>query len=295
MKNVFITGTSSGFGYLTAKTLVARGHTVFATMRGRFSKNEAKADELVAAAEGQPGRLFAFDCDVTSDASVAKAVRRAMDETGAIDVVVNNAGIGNSGLTETFTPAAMQALFDVNVVGAQRVNRAALIHMRDQGHGLLVHVTSTLGRFVFPYCGVYVASKFALEGLAEAYRYELAPFGVDSTIVEPGGFATAFFESMTKPDDEGRVHTYGLDKKAPDDFWASAFTNLPATNPTDPQMVADAIANLIETPAGQRPLRTIVDPNYEHWPRWVNEAQGTAQREMFERLGLTERLRGPGQ
>ncbi|MEQ8985850.1 MAG: SDR family oxidoreductase [Deltaproteobacteria bacterium] len=291
MKNVFVTGTSSGFGKLTAEALVRGGHNVFATMRDPYGRN-TEAAEALRQLDG-PGRLHVIACDVTDDIAVEKAVREAMEAEGHIDVVVNNAGAGSMGMTEAFTPEAMQALFDLNVFGPHRVNRWALRAMRDRAQGgLLIHVSSTLGRMVFPYCGVYTASKFALEGLAETMRYELAPLGIDSVIVEPGGYATDFFGSMRKADDAQCLATLGDAKQAPVDFWGQVAQGLASDDAPSPTLVADAIVELVEM-EGPRPLRTVVDPNLGAGPDKHNGAQAELQRSMFEALQIADRLAGP--
>ena len=163
--NVLITGTSTGFGFLAAKTLTQAGHTVFATMRGLEGKNRDNAASLRDATEAHDGTLHLIELDVTSDPSVESAVAKALELEGAIDAVVNNAGYGCSGYAESLTIDQFQALFDTNLFGVQRVNRAVLPHMRERGSGLLVHVSSAIGRMVFPFISAYLASKWALEGL----------------------------------------------------------------------------------------------------------------------------------
>ncbi len=291
MKNVFITGSSSGFGKLTTEALLARGHNGFATMRAPHGDN-AEAAEALRAFEGE-GRVHVIECDVTDDIMVEKAVRAALEAEGHIDVVVNNAGAGSMGMTEAFTPEAMHALFDLNVYGPHRVNRWALRAMRDRGAGgLLVHVSSTLGRMVVPYCGAYTASKFALEGLAESYRYELAPDGIDSVIVEPGGFATNFLAAMRKADDAACLANLGPSGDAPDAFWGRLGAQRATDDAPPPTLVADAIVGLIEMD-GPRPLRTVVDPRRSAGPEALNTAQAALQRSVFEALALDDRLEGP--
>jgi NAD(P)-dependent dehydrogenase (short-subunit alcohol dehydrogenase family) len=163
------------------------------------------------------------------------------------------------GLQESFTPEDWHRLFEVNLFGVQRVNRAVLPHMREKKSGLLIHVSSLLDRMTIPFCGPYNASKWALEALAENYRTELSSFGVDSCIVEPGGYATNFMASMTKPSDSAREGSYGDMAHAPMQLFEN-FEKALAANPAQkPQEVADAIADLIDTPAGQRSFRTVVD------------------------------------
>ncbi|MEM9363443.1 MAG: SDR family oxidoreductase [Bacteroidota bacterium] len=253
MSKILITGANGGFGALTVKTLLEQGHGVVATMRNTETKNKAKADELSALG----AKIVSLD--VTDDESVNSGVANAIDLLDGLDVVINNAGIGVLGIQEQYTTDDFKRLFDVNVFGVQRVNRAALPHLRKQGSGLLIHISSLLGRITFPFYGPYNASKWAVEALAENYRIELSGFGVDSCLVEPGGYPTGFFDSLMKPSDTSQNESYGDMIHAPKQAFDS-FEGALASNPAqDPQNVADAIANLISTPAGQRPMRTVVD------------------------------------
>lgn len=253
MSKIFITGANGGFGALTVKTLLNQGHSVVATMRNTESKNKAAAGELSALG------AKIVNLDVTDDESVNAGVAKAIDLLDGLDVIVNNAGIGVLGIQEQFTIDDFKRLFDVNVFGVQRVNRAALPHLRSQGSGLLIHVSSLLGRITFPFYGPYNASKWALEAMAENYRVELSGFGVDSCLVEPGGYPTEFMESLMRPSDNSQNGGYGDMIHAPKQALES-FEGALAGNPAqNPQNVADAISNLISTPAGQRPMRTVVD------------------------------------
>jgi NAD(P)-dependent dehydrogenase (short-subunit alcohol dehydrogenase family) len=151
----------------------------------------------------------------------------------------------------------MQQLFEVNFFGVARVNRAVLPTMRHQRSGLLIHVSSAAGRVVAAYLGIYCASKFALEALADTYRFELAPFGVDSVIVEPGIHRTPILEAFQTPDDKRRAaeyspkHDYAARVKGVFDA-ANAAPETPG-----PQQVVDAFIQLIEMPSGTRPFRTV--------------------------------------
>lgn len=250
---ILVTGASGGFGELTVKTLLQQGHQVVATMRNAESRNKDKADELAKAG------AKIVELDVTDDGSVTQGIAKALDLLDGLDVVVNNAGVGVLGLQEQFTIDDFKRLFDINVFGVQRVNRAILPHFRKQSSGLLVHVSSILGRIALPFYGPYNASKWALEALAENYRLELSGFGVDSVIVEPGGFPTGFMHSLIYPSDESQNESYGPMAEAPKQMFES-FEGALAQNPAqNPQIVADAIAKVITKPAGQRPMRTVVD------------------------------------
>ena len=253
MSKVLITGANGGFGALTVKTLLHQGHSVVATIRNTASKNKAIADELSASG------AKIVNLDVTDDTSVTSGVLKAIELLEGLDVVINNAGVGVLGIQEQFTIDDFKRLFNINVFGVQRVNRAVLPHFRNQGSGLLIHISSLLGRIAFPFYGPYNASKWALEALAENYRVELSGFGVDSCIVEPGGYPTGFMNSLISPSDTSQNESYGAMVNAPQQMFES-FEGALANNPAQtPQNVADAIANLISTPAGQRPVRTVVD------------------------------------
>ena len=250
--NVLVTGASGGFGQLISNTLLEKGHKVFATMRGIEGKNKEAAEELKNAG------ATVLELDVTNDESVNSAVNTAL-EAGGIDAVVNNAGVGVLGIQESFTPEDWQRIFEINVFGVQRVNRAVLPHLREKGSGLLIHVSSLLGRMTLPFYGPYNATKWALEALAENYRTELSGFGVDSVLVEPGGFATGFFDSLIFPSDKSRDESLGELVDAPKQLFDSFEGALAQNEAQDPQLVADAVLSLIETPAGERPFRTTVD------------------------------------
>ena len=253
MSKILITGANGGFGVLTVKTLLNQGHQVAAAIRNTETKNKAIADELA----GLGAKIVSFD--VTDDQSVNAGVEKTVLLLEGLDVVINNAGLGVLGIQEQFTTEDFMHLFNINVFGVQRVNRAVLPYLRKQGSGLLIHISSLLGRIAFPFYGPYNASKWALEALAENYRVELSGFGVDSCIIEPGGYPTGFFDSLMKPSDNSQDQSYGEMIHAPKQAFEN-FEGALANNPTqNPQNVADAIADLINIPAGKRPMRTVVD------------------------------------
>jgi NAD(P)-dependent dehydrogenase (short-subunit alcohol dehydrogenase family) len=249
---VLITGCSTGFGRLLVEDLAGAGYTVFATMRDTAGRNRAVADQL---SDVSPN-LRVLELDVTDEASVGAAVESALASAGHIDVVVNNAGTASAGVMEGYTAEQFQRIFDTNLFGVVRVNRAVLPGMRRRGRGLLIHVTSLAGRVAAAYLGPYCATKWALEALAEVFRLELAPVGVDSVVVEPGKFPTEIFGKMYTPDDVERVAEYGagdVSRRFFENFHADMVAR--AQEPVD---VVRAIRRLIETPAGQRPFRTLV-------------------------------------
>jgi len=207
-KVILITGSSNGFGRLTVETLARQGHTVYASMRGVHDKNAAARTELQQLARKEDLDLHVVEMDVTENNSVLAAVDQVIENSGRIDVLVNNAGVMNIGITETFTLEQVQRQFDVNLYASVRTNRAVLPHMRKQGEGLLIQISSVVGRLVIPFFGIYCASKFAVEAMSEAYRYDLSPFGIDSVIVEPGPFDSNLINSIPWPEDKQRVKAY---------------------------------------------------------------------------------------
>ena len=252
-QKVLITGSSGGFGALAVEELLKRGHQVVATMRNINDRNKEAASRL------ERMGAHVVEMDVTDEENVNQAVDKAIEMMDGLDVVVNNAGVGVLGIQENFTIDNFKRLFDINVFGVQRVNRAALPHLRGQGSGLLLHVSSILGRMALPFYGPYNASKWALEALAQNYRIELSGFGVDSCLVEPGGYATSFMNNLIFPGDQSRDAGYGEMVNAPK-MLLENFEGALAQNPAqDPQNVANAIADVIETTPGQRPMRTVVD------------------------------------
>ncbi|MDH3712089.1 MAG: SDR family oxidoreductase [Cyclobacteriaceae bacterium] len=286
MKKIFVTGSSTGFGQLITKRLLENGDTVCASMRDLNDRNSKQAESLTAFAQDKPGKLHLIDLDVTDPNSVEAAINKALEFEGQIDVLVNNAGVGQGGFTETFTEEQFQKVFDVNVFGLQRTIRAVLPSMREKRSGLIINISSIMGRIVIPYAGIYTASKYAVEGLSEGYRYELKGTGVDVVVVEPGGFATNFSDNMMPPGDEERVKSYGKLVEMPEKMWGGFMEALQA-NPPDPNEIAEAVVKLIETPAGQRPTRTVADPwSGGEGTKAINETTDQVQTQLMQSLGM---------
>ena len=255
-KAVLVTGCSSGFGNLGAIFYAEQGAKVFATMR---NLPRAEAAALAETADERSLDITILELDVLSDESVDQAVTEAERlNGGALDVVVNNAGIGTGAPVELQDLAMMQLLFDTNVMGYQRVARAALPKMRAKKSGLVVNISSQLGRVMVPGMGLYSATKFALESMSEQMAYELVPHGVDVTIVQPGGYPTRIWEN-------GNRYTMAMLEEADDERKAAyqalvdgALRN--SGGSTDPMDVPRAIANVIAMAPGKRPLRLPVHP-----------------------------------
>src|SRR3954468_8601864 len=210
-KVVVITGCSTGFGRATAELLGRRGYTVFAGIRESRGRNAGHCEALESLAAKESLALHSVEMDVTDDHSVSTGIDEILQRSGRIDVVINNAGVAALGITEAYTIEHMKRLFEVNFFGVARVDRAVLPAMRRQRSGLLIHVSSAAGRLVTAYFAAYSASKFALEALADSYRFELAPFGVDSVVVEPGIHRTPIIEAFQPPDDQSRAAEYRPD------------------------------------------------------------------------------------
>ncbi len=180
-----ITGTSSGFGLLAAIELARRGLRVFASMR-----DLGKSATLDAAAREAGVGLEKIALDVTSESSIAAAVREVHDRAGRLDVLVNNAGFGMGGAFEDLSMAELREQFETNFFGTCAVTKAVLPGMRERKSGRVVNVSSISGLVGAPGTSAYCASKFALEGWSESLRHELRPFGVRIVLVEPGTYRT---------------------------------------------------------------------------------------------------------
>ena len=269
-RTAVITGASSGFGLLTARAFAADGWRVYATMRN---------PKAPTAAELRQAGIGVVQLDVTDDASVTAAATAILAECGAVDVLVNNAGTAFLGIEEAYTPAAVEKQFATNVIGPLRVNRAFLPAMRARQRGLVVYVSSSAGRVVFPFGGIYSASKWALEALAEASSYELAPFGIDTAIVEPGAFKTEILAKTATTDDAARVASYGPLANGADKIAAAIEASAVGRDPND---VATTIVRLANAPAGTRALRTTVPPHPV--VDAINAAAGPLQAKLVENM-----------
>ncbi len=260
-KSVLITGTSSGFGRLTALHLARLGATVIASMRNLKGGARPEAQELASIAENENLNLTTVEIDVTNDAQVESGVAQAEEIAGgALDVLVNNAGIGLAGPIEINDMEATQLIFDTNLYGYLRMARAVLPKMRGAGEGLVFNVSSQLGRILIPNIGMYCATKFGVEAMFETMAYELAPFGVEVTIIQPGGYPTKIWENgvryvnaLTDRLDDERKAAYAAHIEGARGIFTGEYS-------TDPMDVPHAIAEIMALPSGKRPLRRPVHP-----------------------------------
>lgn len=183
-KTWFITGTSSGFGRALTEALLSRGDRVAATVR-----NPAALNDLV---DRYGNQLWVATLDVTDADAVRRVVASAFADLGHIDVVVNNAGYGLAGAAEEVSDAQIRHQIDTNLIGSIQVVRAALPFLREQGGGRIIQIASMGGQIAFPNVSLYHATKWGIEGFVESVAQEVAPFGIELTIVEPGGARTNF-------------------------------------------------------------------------------------------------------
>ena len=286
MKNIIVTGSASGFGLLTVKTLAKKGYRVFATMRNMHTKNAAAAKSIQEWASEQRLAVDVVELDVTSEESVNTAVAEIAAIAGTIDVVINNAGVLIWGLSETVSTRQLEHIFQVNVFGSDRVNKAVLPYMHRQNSGLLIQLSSGLSRLHLPYLGAYSAAKAAIDTLAETLQYELLDTGIESIIIQPGVYtATDLIDKLMPVDNISAAKPYG-------NFEAKLKSGIgylfaPAPGSREPQEVAELIATMIETPHGKRHTFTAIgigdgQPALEA----INESTEKFSRQVQDMLGI---------
>ena len=240
-KTWFITGTSRGFGREWAVAALERGDRVAATARDASSL--ADLERVFGAA------VLPLPLDVTDRAAAFAAVRRAHEHFGRLDVVVNNAGYGQFGMVEELSEAEVRAQLETNFFGALWVTQAALPHLRAQGAGHILQVSSLGGVSAFPMYGAYHASKWALEGLSQALAHEVAGFGIAITLIEPGGFATDWAGSSAQRSVEMAAYA---DVRERSERWRAARQE----HPGDPAATRQAILAVVD--AQEPPLRVFL-------------------------------------
>ncbi len=289
---IVITGASSGFGALTARSLARSGHTVYAGMRATEGRNAPQVEKAKAYSKEHGVDLRTIELDVQSDASVKAAIDRIVAECGRLDVVIHNAGHMSFGPAEAFTPEQFAELYDINVLSTQRVNRAALPQLRKQGRGLVVWISSSSARGgTPPYLSPYFAAKAAMDSLAVSYAGELARWGIETSIVVPGAFTkgTNHFAHSGSPADKSRAAEYANGPTA--DIPDIALKGLAALEPADADAasVAEAVVNVIDAPFGKRPFRVHIDPSQDG-AEIVNGVADRVRAELLRRIGLQDLL-----
>ncbi|WP_323119628.1 SDR family oxidoreductase [Burkholderia alba] len=289
---ILVTGASSGFGLMTARALAAAGHTVYASMRDTQGRNAPRVAEAAQWARERQADLRTVELDVQSDASAASGVAHILRDAGRLDVIVHNAGHMVFGPAEAFTPEQFSQQYDVNVLGAQRVNRAALPHLRGQGGALLVWVGSSSTRGgTPPFLAPYFAAKAAMDALAVSYSTELARWGIETTIMVPGAFTqgTNHFAHAGTPADRDVAAAYETGPYA--GVAEQALKGLSGLEPADadPAEVARQIVRVVDLPFGKRPFRVHVDPSQDG-AEVVNAVADRMRREMYAAIGLKDLL-----
>lgn len=293
-KVALVTGSSSGFGRLTAEALARAGHTVYASMRDVSGRNADNAAQMIELSNKDGIDLRPIELDVQSEPSVNAAIDKIIADVGRIDVVVHNAGHMMFGPAEAFTPEQFAQQYDVNVLGTQRVNRAVLPHMRKRGEGHLVWVSSSSSAGgTPPYLSPYFAAKAAMDSLAVQYARELSRWGIETTIVVPGAFTkgTNHFAHSGSPSDTARLAEY--EEQGPyAGFGATVQKAFAAIVPDDaePAPVADLIVAAVDAPFGERPFRIHYDPTEDG----ADIGFGVLDRlraEMLHRVGLGDLLK----
>ena len=269
---VFITGASRGFGFAAVEELVARGHRVAATMR-----NPERDGAAVQALD--PERVEVLRCDVTERVTIDAAVHGAVERFGRVDALFNNAGYGLYGPIEDLSEEEILREMDTNFVGQIRVAQALLPTMRAQGAGKIINVSSLAGRIVGPLMGLYAASKWAVEAMSEALRYEVSRWGVDVTILEPGMYQSDW--QTTNLDVAAAVRDGRSVYQESAEHALAEFRKRAATRPGS-RSVATAVADIVEL-VQQLPMR---------WPVGEDTVQTIRLREAMTDQEWEERLRG---
>lgn len=289
-KVIVVTGAGSGIGRAIAETLAIAGHIVYASMRFLKERNQERVEQMSLFAAEKQVDLRVLELDVLSEESIRAAFDQVLLETGRLDVVVNNAGMLMVGIAEAFTPAQMARILDTNAISWLRVNRAALPIMRRQKGGVLVYVGSTTSRVHEPFIGPYIASKAAGEALAEAMRFEAAPFGIESVIVVPGAFTsgTEHFADAHGPESLAVVSQYG---ELPDRLrgLGTALEVLDADKGLGltVESVGRAVKDVLELPFGEKPFRISIDPQAKGTDE-IEALIGARQLSFFEGLGIAD-------
>ncbi|ORV85464.1 oxidoreductase [Mycolicibacterium iranicum] len=292
-KIILVTGASSGFGLMCAKALAGAGHTVYASMRDIAGRNAPQVQAIAAYANDHGADLRTLEIDVQTEDSITTAVAKILSQHGRLDVVLHNAGHMVYGPSEAFSADQLAALYDINVLGAHRVNRAVLPQMRAQRRGLVLWMSSSSAAGgTPPYLGPYFAAKAAMDALAVSYARELTLWGIETSIIVPGAFTsgTNHFAHAGEPADKAVAQSYEAGPYA--GFTTRVREAFDAIVPADadPETVARAVAAVVDTAHGQRPFRVHIDPSQDGADVGF-AVQDRLKAEMLHRTGLSELLR----
>ncbi|MEM7130515.1 MAG: SDR family oxidoreductase [Chloroflexota bacterium] len=268
-KTVLITGSSSGFGRLTAKLFYEKGWNVIATMRP--PEKEMELNQL--------DNVLVSRLDVKNEESIQKSIAEGFEKFGGIDVLVNNAGYGGYGLFEQVSDEDIRAMYDTNVFGAMNVMRAILPHMRKQRSGTIINVTSIAGLMAAPHVSAYSSTKFALESLSEGMAQELKPLNIHVKTVAPGGFETNFTTAADDNADIGDEDLVSYSQKIVQ-YIETVRQNMRQQGGTtaNPQDVADKIFECATT---ETPIHNVVGADAEMIAQMKNSLP---QQEFLDRM-----------
>ena len=267
-KVALVTGSSRGIGFVTSTTLARNGFLTYASMRNLDNEKEIR---LVVDKEKIP--LQTIQLDVTDSNSVHNAIKSIMDQSGRIDVLVNNAGYGLVGAFEELGIEEIKQQYETNLFGVIRVTQAVLPIMRKQKSGIIVNMSSGAGRFGYPNGSAYVSTKFALEGLSESVAYEVEPFGIKIVLVEPGFVRTNFSNVVAKKSQSTNSQYSKMTEKMAASIEQMKLKSSP------PELVANVV---LEAVTSKNPnLRYLAGKDVEEW---MEQKKHMTDREFFNMI-----------
>ena len=267
-KVALVTGSSRGIGFVTSTTLARNGFLTYASMRNLDKEKEIR---LVVDKEKIP--LQTIQLDVTDSNSVDNAIKSIVEQSGRIDVLVNNAGYGLVGAFEELGIEEIKQQYETNLFGVIRVTKAVLPIMRKQKSGIIVNMSSGAGRFGYPNGSAYVSTKFALEGLSESIAYEVEPFGIKIVLVEPGFVRTNFSNVVAKKSQSTNSQYSKMTEKM------AASIDQMKVNSSSPELVANVV---LEAVTNKNPnLRYLAGKDVE---QWMEQKKHMTDREFFNMI-----------
>jgi len=267
-KVALVTGSSRGIGFVTSITLARNGFRTYASMRNLDKEKEIR---LVVDKEKIP--LKTIQLDVTDSTSVNNAIKSIMEQSGRIDVLVNNAGYGLVGAFEELSIEEIKQQYETNLFGVIRVTQAVLPIMREQKSGIIVNISSGAGRFGYPNGSAYVSTKFALEGLSESVAYEVEAFGIKIVLVEPGFVRTNFSNVVAMKSQSPTSQYLKMTEKMADNIEQMKLNSSP------PELVANVV---LEAVTSKNPnLRYLAGKDVE---QWMEQKKHMTDREFFSMI-----------
>jgi NAD(P)-dependent dehydrogenase (short-subunit alcohol dehydrogenase family) len=267
-KVALVTGSSRGIGFVTSTTLARNGFLTYASMRNLDKEKEIR---LVVDKEKIP--LKTIQLDVTDSNSVDNAIKSIMEQSGRIDVLVNNAGYGLVGAFEELGMEEIKQQYETNLFGVMRVTQAVLPIMRKQKSGIIVNMSSGAGRFGYPNGSAYVSTKFALEGLSESIAYEVEPFGIKIVLVEPGFVRTNFSNVVAKKSQSTNSQYSKMTEKMAASIEQMKLKSSP------PELVANVV---LEVVTSKNPnLRYLAGKDVE---KWMEQKKNMSDEQFFSMI-----------